>query len=134
MRIALIFLVLAVAALPAQAQSTPAAEPQTKTQPAPSNEISKIDRMLTIVKALSDYFTQDEINLLYTYFRDRLITSITGVGEADELPPDLMFRMQILEKRFEREGKQYLEEAARELEAYIASKKSAILGTDTGKK
>lgn len=119
-------LLLSLAALtvtPAVAQPVTPQPAPTATPPAPVSEISRLDRMIEIVKALAGYFNQDEINLLYTYFRDNLIVSITGRGEVEELPPDLMFRMQILEKRFEREGKQYLEEAIRELEAFIESKK-----------
>lgn len=122
---------LLLTALPAMAQPVvqPIAQPIAQPNPAPTtppaastpaSDISKLDRMAEIVKSLSGYFDQEEINLLYAHFRDRFIVQLTGHGEVEELPPDLMFRIKILEKRFDREGKQALEDGARELDAFLA--------------
>lgn len=74
---------------------------------------------LATLRALSAYLTQDDINELYVYLRDSIIDSIWGTETAN-LPPDLAFKLAVLEQRFKKEGNAYLVRMLADLDSDLA--------------
>jgi len=65
-------------------------------------------------RSLRNYFTEDELNLLFQYMRDSVLAAFKG--EEVSLPPDLAFKLEVLLARMKREGGHYMENLMRQLE------------------
>lgn len=85
----------------------------SETPPAPEAEV-KLDPMASL-RALSAYLTPDDINELSLYLRDVIIDILRGTQDAT-LPPDLAFKLAVLEQRFRKEGDVYMRQALRNLD------------------
>lgn len=94
-------------ALPAPAAE---AAPAT-TEQAPAPEVSLMD----MLRALSQFLTDEELELVYDYLWDASIASLKGNSDDVELPPDLAFKLAILQKRIVKEGGYYLDGLARQM-------------------
>lgn len=126
--VALPLLLLACAA-PCNAQPTqPAGVPQgnsaaaamaNTSRPAEPPEVRPDLNPLATLRALSAYLTQDDINELYVYLRDSIIDSVLGTENA-VLPPDLAFKLAVLEQRFKKEGNAYLVRLLADLDSDLA--------------
>ena len=94
-------------ALNVQASDTGAAP--LPASPPPAEEIQgPPPSLLGILRSLSKFLGQEDINLLYEYLRDSIIASITKQEEEVLMPPDLAFKMEIIKKRAEIEGNHYV--------------------------
>lgn len=105
-------------AMPALGSSPAEAGPTTRVQflpdaAAPDPEV-KLDPMASL-RALSAYLTPDDINELSLYLRDVVLDVLRGTQDAS-LPPDLAFKLAVLEKRFRKEGDVYMQQALRNLD------------------
>ncbi len=89
-----------------------------QTQPAEPSATAeaevKLDPMASL-RALSAYLTPDDINALTIYLRDVVFDILLGTQDAT-LPPDLAFKLAVLEKRFRKEGDAYMQQAIRNLD------------------
>jgi hypothetical protein len=65
-------------------------------------------------RSLRNYFTEDELKLLFEYMRDSVIASFKG--EEVSLPPDLAFKLEVLLVRLKKEGGHYMDNLIRQLE------------------
>ncbi len=74
----------------------------------------RLDPMASL-RALSAYLTPEDLNELTRYLRDVVLDILLGRQEAS-LPPDLAFKLAVLEGRFRKEGDLFLQQAARNLE------------------
>lgn len=83
---------------------------------APSPEASLVD----MVRALSQFLTEEEVQMVYDYLWDSSIATLKGSNEEITLPPDLVFKLAILQKRIEKEGGHYLEGLALKMEKDLA--------------
>jgi hypothetical protein len=79
----------------------------------PEAEI-RLDPMASL-RALSAYLTPDDINQLSLYLRDVVLDVLRGTQDAT-LPPDVAFKLAVLEKRFRKEGDVYMQQALRNLD------------------
>lgn len=98
----------------------PATVPKTavpKTGPAPAPEASLTD----LVRALSQFLTEEEVQLVYDYLWDASIASLKGTPDDVSLPPELAFKLAILQRRIVKEGGFYLEGLARKMEKDLAN-------------
>ena len=87
-----------------QFQETPSrTEPEVKLDP------------LASLRALSSYLTPEDINELTRYLRDVVVDVLRGTQDAT-LPPDLAFKLAVLEKRFRKAGDVYMQQALRNLD------------------
>ncbi len=90
----------------------PAAEPPpATTNPAPAPEAS----LMNMLSALSQFLTDEELVLVYDYLWDASIASLKGNSNDVELPPELAFKLAILQKRIVKEGGYYLDGLARQM-------------------
>lgn len=81
--------------------------------PVPEPEV-KLDPMASL-RALSAYLTPEDINELTLYLRDVIVDVLRGTQDAT-LPPDLAFKLAVLEQRFRKEGDIYMQQALRNLD------------------
>ncbi len=100
-------LALACLSLPAHAAETQAAPvapagPESRVQALPTPTLTGM------LRSLGRFLTQDDINLLYEYLRDSAIASLFNQEEV-YMPPDLVFKMAVLQRRAEIEGNHYLQ-------------------------
>lgn len=105
-------------AMPALGASPDEAGQTTRAQflpdaAAPDPEV-KLDPMASL-RALGAYLTPDDINELSLYLRDVVLDVLRGTQDAS-LPPDLAFKLAVLEKRFRKEGDIYMQQALRNLD------------------
>jgi hypothetical protein len=107
----LLSLALAGPALAQEAAKEPA-QPPAPPQAAPAPEVSLVD----MVKALSKFLTEEEVELVYDYMWDVSIASLKGTPEEVTLPPELAFKLTILQARIVKEGGFYLDGLARRME------------------
>lgn len=100
------------AAWPADAPPpTDAQTPQTAPQAA---EEPVLDPLASL-RALGGYLTPDDMNQLTLYLGALLLDLLRGTQEAT-LPPDVAFKLAVLEQRFKKEGDAYLQQALRNLD------------------
>lgn len=109
-RIATSLLMLTLAGTgPALAQQTPPqAEPPT----------ASVD-LDAVARRLQNYFTEEELRTLFDYMRDMTIAALQGKGDEVLLPPDLAFKMAILQERMMREGQFQMQLMMKQLERDI---------------
>lgn len=103
-----------LAAPPVGPDMVPVVRVQLTVDPAPPEPEVKLDPM-TSLRALSAYLTPDDINELSLYLRDVVVDILRGTQDAT-LPPDLAFKLAVLEKRFRKEGDVYMQQALRNLD------------------
>lgn len=81
--------------------------------PVPEPEVN-LDPMASL-RALGAYLTPEDINELTLYLRDVIVDILRGTQDAT-LPPDLAFKLAVLEQRFRKEGDVYMQQALRNLD------------------
>ncbi len=65
-------------------------------------------------RSLRNYFTEDELSLLFQYMKESVIASFKG--EEVSLPPDIAFKLEILLVRLKKEGGHYMDNLINQLE------------------
>lgn len=108
----------ALAAQPAETPAVP--EPATGTQPP-----RQVDPAAAL-QALSRYLTPYDMAELSRYLFEVVMDFFKGTQEA-KLPPDLAFKLAVLEQRFKREGDVYMQQVLRDLDRNIRRFLSEIL-------
>lgn len=93
--------------VPAPPGSTQNGVPQAVVPP-PSPSLSDLGR------SLRNYFTEEELALLFEYMRDSVIAAFKD--EEVTLPPDLSFKLEILLVRMKKEGGHYMDNVIKQLE------------------
>ena len=88
----------------------PAAAPITQAAEKPTQGPSLSD----LGKALSNYFTPEEQDLLVDYMKESVLAAFKG--EEVFLPPDLAFKLEILLQRMKKEGILYMDNLMQQLE------------------
>jgi len=95
-------------------ETAPVVKVQFQETPAKTEPQVKLDPMVSL-RAMSAYLTPDDINELTLYLRDVVVDILRGTQDAT-LPPDLAFKLAVLEKRFRKEGDVYMQQALRNLD------------------
>lgn len=83
----------------------------------PANGVGKAASNPTLSdlgRSLRNYFTEEELNLLFRYMRDSVLAAFKD--EEVSLPPDLAFKLEVLLARMKREGGHYMDNLMRQLE------------------
>lgn len=96
-------------AMPPPAAPAPSAEAPA---PAPAPEAS----LAAMIGALSKFLTEEELQMVYDYLWDSSIAALKGDPEEVVLPPELAFKLAILQRRIVKEGGHYLEGLARKMD------------------
>jgi len=103
---------------PAAAALAPstAAAPETPMQPAPAEQTQAPPppTLSDLGKSLRNYFTEEELSLLFEYMQESVISAFKG--EEVSLPPDLAFKLEILLVRLKKEGGHYMDNLITQLE------------------
>ncbi len=84
---------------------------------APANggdKAAAVPTLSDLGRSLRNYFTEEELNLLFEYMRDSVLAAFKG--EEASLPPDLAFKLEVLLARMKREGGHYMDNLMRQLE------------------
>lgn len=92
---------------PSGVEAAPAAEAQVAPPP-PAPTLSDLGR------SLRNYFTEDELALLFEYMKESVIASFKD--EEVTLPPDLSFKLEILLVRMKKESGHYMDNLIKQLE------------------
>jgi hypothetical protein len=95
---------------PVQAPS--ASRPATPTSDADKPPAGR--SLSDLGKSLRNYFTEDELDLLFEYMKESVVASFKG--EEVHLPPDLAFKLEVLLVRLQKEGSRYMENLIQQLE------------------
>ncbi|MFN3593498.1 MAG: hypothetical protein ACK4TK_02285 [Thiobacillaceae bacterium] len=94
------------------------AEPPLAAEPAPGPQPPRrIDPLVTL-QALSRYLTPYDMAELSRFMFEVVMDFFKGTQEAS-LPPDLAFKLAVLEQRFKREGDVYMQQVLRDLDRDI---------------
>lgn len=99
-------------AAPAPKPAPAAPGPVQGSAPAPAPEVSLVD----MLKALNRFLTEEEVQMVYDYLWESSIAALKGEPDEVTLPPELAFKLAILQKRIVKEGGYYLEGLARKME------------------
>jgi hypothetical protein len=91
----------------------PQAAPAPSPAPAPAK--SSGPTLEDLGKRLSNYFTQEEQDLLVDYMKESVMAAFKG--EEVFLPPDLAFKLEVLLVRMKKEGSLYMDNLMKQLEA-----------------
>lgn len=86
--------------------------------PPPAAQTPALD-LDAVAKRLQNYFTEEELGTLFDYMRDVSIASLRGAGDEVLMPPDLAFKMAILQERMLREGEYQMQLMMKQLERDI---------------
>ncbi len=105
----------------AQPPEPPATAPGADTRPAP--EVSLSD----MVRALSQFLTEEETQMVYDYLWDSSIAALKGDEAEVIIPPELAFKLAILQSRIVKEGGFYLEGLARQMEKDLKNWRNNLL-------
>lgn len=100
----------------------PAAAATTEAAPAAADTLTETGKAQTIAaptlsdlgRSLRNYFTEDELTLLFQYMKETVIASFKD--EEVNLPPDLAFKLEILLVRMKRESDHYMDNLISQLE------------------
>lgn len=92
---------------------TPAA-PTVPPQAAPVEAAPAGPTLSDLGKSLRNYFTEDELDLLFEYMKESVVAAFKG--EEVYLPPDLAFKLEILLVRMQKEGGRYMDNLVQQLE------------------
>ena len=101
-------------------QPSPAAA--AETAPAAADTLADTGKAQTVAaptlsdlgRSLRNYFTEDELTLLFQYMKETVIASFKD--EEVNLPPDLAFKLEILLVRMKRESDHYMDNLISQLE------------------
>ncbi|MFA5083343.1 MAG: hypothetical protein WC474_12405 [Hydrogenophilaceae bacterium] len=108
-------------AAPQVAAPTDNAAPAPLVAPAPKNGVAAPETSLVnMVRALSQFLTEEEVQMVYDYLWDTSIAALKGSDEEVTLPPELAFKLAILQKRIEKEGGFYLQGLSLKMEKDLA--------------
>lgn len=102
----------ALGSLPAEL-ATPSNAPAPQDVASPTAE-AKFDP-LAALRTLGAFLTPDDLRELSLYLRDVAIDVLRGTQDA-ALPPDLAFKLAVLERRLRKHGDVYLQQAIRNLD------------------
>ncbi|MFZ5483419.1 MAG: hypothetical protein ACOZB0_04240 [Pseudomonadota bacterium] len=105
--------------LPPAAQDSP----PPAVAPAPAPEVSLVD----MIRALSQFLDEEEIQLVYDYLWDASIAALKGEEAEVVIPPELAFKLAILQKRIVKEGGHYLEGLARQMDKDLRDWRDQLL-------
>lgn len=94
------------------APATPPVPPQVPDTAAP--EAVPAPSLERLGKSLQNYFTEDELRLLFQYMQESVIAAFKG--EEVALAPDLAFKLEVLYVRIQKEGNQYMSHLMKQLE------------------
>jgi hypothetical protein len=89
--------------------AAPAAPQAEATSPPPAGPT-----LSDLGKSLRNYFTEDELDLLFEYMKEAVVAAFKG--EEVALPPDLAFKLEVLLVRLQKEGGRYLDNLIQQLE------------------
>ena len=96
----------------------PAVPPTPAAPPAPTPPEAKTaptgPSLSDLGKSLRNYFTEDELDLLFEYMKESVVAAFKG--EEVTLPPDLAFKLEILLVRLQKEGGRYMDNLIQQLE------------------
>ncbi len=95
---------------PQAASATPPAPPAAKTEETPPVPAPSLERL---GKSLQNYFTEDEIKLLFEYMQESVLAAFNG--EEVVLAPDLAFKLEVLYVRIQKEGNLYMSQLMQQL-------------------
>ncbi|MBM4182112.1 MAG: hypothetical protein FJ209_11240 [Betaproteobacteria bacterium] len=87
---------------------------QAQTPPNGAEKAAAGPTLSDLGRSLRNYFTEEELNLLFEYMRDSVLAAFKG--EEVSLPPDLAFKLEVLLARMKREGGHYMDNLMRQLE------------------
>lgn len=90
------------------------AEPEAAPQPVPQAPKAASPTLSDLGRSLRNYFTEDELRLLFQYMKESVIASFKD--EEVNLPPDLSFKLEILLVRMKKEGGHYMDNLINQLE------------------
>jgi hypothetical protein len=114
----LMFSLAVLGAGPVTAADPVPVQPAPPAIPAPAPEVSLVD----LIGALSKFLTEEETQLVYDYLWDTSIAALKGNSTEDiVLPPELAFKLAILQRRIVKEGGHYLEGLANRMEKDLAN-------------
>jgi hypothetical protein len=114
-RLILLAGLLAAPSLAAESPAAPpAAPPETAAPAAPE------PNLVDTIKALSQFLNDEEVQLVYDYLWDSSIATLKGEPDEATLPPEVAFKLAILQARIMKEGGAYLEGLARRMEQDLA--------------
>jgi hypothetical protein len=102
-----------VDAQPPRAPVTEAA-PESPAPPAQQTQVPPPPTLSDLGKSLRNYFTEEELSLLFEYMQESVIAAFKG--EEVSLPPDLSFKLEILLVRLKKEGGHYMDNLISQLE------------------
>lgn len=125
-RFLLLFLAGPALAEPAVPDNPPVTAPGSASandeKPAP--EVSLAD----MVRALTQFLTEEETQMVYDYLWDASIAALKGDDEGEVvIPPELAFKLAILQRRIVKEGGHYLEGIARQMEKDLQNWRDNLL-------
>lgn len=89
-------------------------EPAELPEPAPSAIPAPAPTLSDLGRSLRNYFTEDELSLLFQYMKESVIASFKG--EEVNLPPDLSFKLEILLVRMKKESDHYMDNLIDQIE------------------
>lgn len=107
-----------------QAQTDPVAdallpaEPPAASEPASGAQPTRRVDPIASLQALSRYLTPADMADLSRFMFEVVMDFLRGTQEAS-LPPDLAFKLAVLEQRFKREGDVYMQQVLRDLDRDI---------------
>jgi hypothetical protein len=91
--------------------------PMTEAAPesaAPAQQTPPPPTLSDLGKSLRNYFTEEELSLLFQYMQESVIAAFKG--EEVSLPPDLAFKLEILLVRLKKESDHYMDNLIAQLE------------------
>lgn len=101
-------------------EPTPAKQPEVPEKVEPVNVAPPAAPTLSdLGRSLRNYFTEDELDLLFQYMKESVIASFKD--EEVNLPPDLSFKLEILLVRMKRESDHYMDNLIKQLEQDLKS-------------
>lgn len=120
--LARLLLLTALTACPALAQESQAAVPASPAAPVPAAPAAASPEagLLDMVKALGAFLTEEEVQMVYDYLWDASLAALKGSPDEVSLPPELAFKLAILQRRIVKEGGFYLEGLALKMERDLA--------------
>jgi hypothetical protein len=108
-------------AFPALAQPAATAQPDSAASgnavpeaSAPNPSAPPSPTLSDLGRSLRNYFTEDELSLLFQYMKESVIASFKD--EEVSLPPDLSFKLEILLVRMKKESGHYMDNLINQLE------------------
>jgi hypothetical protein len=100
--------------MPAPAAPAVPQAPATPPQPAEATAPGAGPTLSDLGKSLRNYFTADELDLLFEYMKESVVAAFKG--EEVFLPPDLVFKLEVLLVRLQKEGGRYMDNLIKQLE------------------